>query len=142
MARKPKQPAQSPVTNPTSPKGRYATSDTSEWGGFININLNEDVRRSFDVWYSENLNQYMRDLDDLMSDGMKISSSYDIANECYIVTLTGRPTPDLDMRCVLTSRAGTWGEAMALAAFKHCVFCQFTWVDYLPNVKNKKYNWG
>jgi len=143
MPRKIKQPEPlGKPENPISPFGRYYTDEESEWGGFINIHLNDTDRSAFHQWTETTGNEYFQDLDDLMGQGMKVGSSYDKINECYIVTLTGRPSADMNFRCCMTTRAGTWAEAMALAVFKHLIFCKGNWLDYLPNQTRKKNAWG
>lgn len=142
MARKP---ASNPAKEPEqviSRRGRYSTTDASEWGGFINVNLSQQAKESFQSWWDTEADTFMRDADDLMGEGMKVSSSYDYENECYIVSFTGRPDAAMDFRCVMTTRASTWAEAMALAVYKHNVICKASWVDFLPNAQRKRNAWG
>jgi hypothetical protein len=79
-------------------------------------------------------------LDDLLADGMKYGCSYDKENECYVVTFTGKLVSNADLRCCVTTRAGTWADANALAVWKHYILCACNYDDLLTI--GRKRSWG
>jgi hypothetical protein len=104
---------------PQAPKAPYHLPDNAGWGGFINVRLSDDQKSDFRKWIEENPDLYAKLLDDVLGAGMKISASYDAANQCYISTFTGRLVAESDDRYCMTTRASTFWEVLALAVWKH-----------------------
>lgn len=106
---------------------------------FINTRLtNEDSAKV--VSFVKNSGYDPADFIEAMtSQGYKISFSYDLNHDCYIAAITGREgTGENENKC-MTSRAGSWDEALCLCAYKHQVmFAASTWKSDERNADN----WG
>lgn len=112
-----------------------------EWGGFLNLKLDEADKERFGTWYAAAETTVGSLLDDAMIDGLKVSIAYDTENECYIATFTGKLIPAHDTRYAASARAGTYWEAVALMCYKHFVVCEGNWFDFLPH-NGKLARWG
>jgi len=121
--------------------GRFHVANDAQWGGFINIRVDDADKAAFELWYVDHRAEVIAALDDLMGEGMKVSLSYDHENECYICSFTGRGWLAGTSRWCMTTRAGTFDESIALALYKHFVMAEADWGDYLPSTGKKK-NWG
>lgn len=139
MPRKKKDLGLSPEETPVK-QGKYYCPPDAPWGGFINVSLNEGDKAAFHEWQGREGHHTGEMLDDLMGEGMKYGVSYDQENQCYIVTLTGSLVERANLRCSVTTRAGTWGEANELAIWKHFILCAGNYGDLLTT--GRKRDWG
>lgn len=140
MARKAKSPSP-PSQEATSHMQRYWLPNDADWGGFINVRLDEDQKEAFGLWFASGDVNITNEIDDLLGQGMKVGLSYDEENECYICTFTGRLLDDFEHRYCSTSRAGTLPEVLALSVYKHTVLCGADYTDFLPKT-GRKLSWG
>lgn len=124
----------------TVKQGIFWLPNDAPWGGFINVTVNDVEKAEFHAWYDENTQHVNSMLDDLLGEGMKYGVAYDRENECYIVTLTGGLVEKANLRCCVTSRAGTWADANALAVWKHYILCAGNYGDLLAT--GRKRSWG
>jgi len=121
-------------------QGKYWLPNDAPWGGFINVTINDDEKGEFHSWREVNAAHVPAMLQDIVDEGMKYGIAYDRENECYIVTFTGGLVLGANLRCCVTSRAGNWAEADALAVWKHDVFIQGDYGDLLAT--GRKRSWG
>lgn len=121
-------------------QGKFWLPNDAPWGGFINVTLSDGDKNDFHAWDDENRRNVPGLMDDLISDGMKYGVAYDRANSCYIVTLTGALIEKANLRCCVTSRAGTWAESDSLAVWKHLILCDGNYGDLLAT--GRKRSWG
>lgn len=140
MPRKPKEPTINEAIAAKAAQGIYWLPNDAPWGGFINVNVNDSEKEAFGFWVVENERDVPAMLDDLLAEGMKYGVSYDRENECFIVTLTGGLVEKANLRCCVTSRSGTHGEAVALAIWKHYILCAGNYGDLLAT--GRKRSWG
>jgi len=115
-----------------------------EWGGFVQVSLDEAHREDFDLWLSETGEAVYRELADALGSGLKFTLSYDGANQCYIATLTGRPdvAGERCFTCCLSARAGTFEESIAVLMYKHCSLLHYDWWDAVNEPKKTRYTFG
>lgn len=140
MPRSRKSPVQ-PTPTEEIEQGRFWSHPDAEWGGFINVRLEEDAKPEIDKWLEENNDQVYPLMDDLMGDGMKIGFSWDRLNQCAIVTLTGSIHANYMVRYVMTTRARGWYDALVLALWKHYIYLKCDWGNYLPRTSRSAV-WG
>ena len=121
---------------------RAQTKD--EWGGFVNVSLDEAHREEFDLWWSENEATITRELDDAVGTGLKFTLSYDGGNCCYIASLTGRPDVrgERPFTCCLSGRGGTLFEALAVLLYKHTSLLHADWWDAVNQPKPSRFIFG
>jgi len=127
--------SKSPVRKEKSPEetqGKFWVHPDAEWGGFINVRLQEDAKLVFQQWLEANDDSIYPVMDDLMGLGMKISLSWDRLNACAIVTFTGAIDGDYMTRYIMTTRGATWFEALSLSIWKHVVYLDSDWGNYKP----------
>jgi len=127
-----------PQTN--TKQGKFWCSNDAPWGGFINVTVSDEEKSQFQEWLVTNAVHVPGMLDDLVGEGMKYGVAFDRENACYIVTFTGALIEKSNVRCCVTSRAGTWSECDALAVWKHFVLCAGNYGDLLAT--GRKRNWG
>ena len=106
-----------------------------EWGGFINVRIDEDDKVQFEIWSEGNRSNLWVDFQEYLSRGFKFSLSYDPKGDFYLATFTaaGVKLIGIDLRCCLTARAPVWEVAIALLMFKHEVLAKGNWGNYLPS---------
>lgn len=124
----------------TIKQGKFWLSNDAPWGGFINVSLTDSDKEEFESWLVEHAAEVPSMLDDLLGEGMKYGCAYDRENQCYIATLTGALIEKSNVRCCVTSRAGTWREADALTVWKHYILCAGDYGDLYAS--GRKRNWG
>jgi len=122
-------------------QGKYWVHPDAEWGGFINVRLQDDAKSEFQHWLEVNNDSIYMVMDDLMGEGMKISLSWDKLNGCAIVTFTGAIDDDHMTRYIMTTRGATWFEALALSVWKHFVYLEADWGNYKPRTSQSSV-WG
>ena len=133
--------AKKDATKATSEKAKNSITSEPEWGGFLNLKLDDGDKERFVEWQQQSGADVWKLLDDAMIDGVKFSLSYDAENECYIATFTGRLIPAHNTRYAASARAATWEEASALLCYKHFVLCEGNWFDFLPH-SGRLNRWG
>jgi len=140
MPRKTKSVPSLDTPDKTVEQGKFWLPNDAPWGGFINVSITDAEKEEFHVWYDENAQHINGFLDDLINEGMKYGAAYDRENECVIITLTGGLVEKANLRCCVTSRAGNWADANALAVWKHFILCAGNYGDLLAT--GRKRNWG
>jgi hypothetical protein len=115
-----------------------------EWGGFVQVSLDEAHREEYDLWLSEAGPNVWRELDDALGVGLKLSVSYDGSNQCYIGSLTGRPDVGgaRAFTCSLSARGGTFEEAVAVLIYKHASLLHYDWWDAVNEPKRARFVFG
>jgi len=115
-----------------------------EWGGFVNLSIDEAHKEGFELWASEAGPEVYRELDDALGVGLKFTLAYDGGNQCYIASLTGRPDVkgEQPFTCCLSARAGTFEEAIAVLMYKHASLLHHDWWDVVNAPKAGRYTFG
>ena len=121
-------------------QGKFWLSNDAPWGGFINVAITDSEKDEFLGWLVEHKGEVPSMLDDLIAEGMKYGIAYDRENQCYIVTFTGALIEKSNVRCCVTTRAGTWAECDALAVWKHYILCAGDYGDLYAS--GRKRSWG
>lgn len=107
---------------------------------FVNITLTESDKAKFAEWQGKQGSKVYDQLDGLIQSGYKLSSSYDEANKCNIVSLTCREIGDVNYGYVLSSRAGNIWDALALTLYKHYEMCDDG--DWAVDQRKTSNSWG
>jgi len=136
-----------PVQQPVSHSGAYGIRKVQkgdDWGGFVQLSIDEAHREDFDLWLSEAGEAVYRELSDALGVGLKFTLSYDGSNQCYIGSLTGRPdiAGDRAFTCCLSARAGTFEETIALLMYKHASMLHYDWWDAVNEPKKFRFTFG
>lgn len=115
-----------------------------QWGGFVQVSLDEAHRDDFDQWASETGPAIYRELTTALDSGLKFTLSYDGANQCYIASLTGRPDVAgiRPFTCCLSARAGTFEDAIAVLMYKHAALLHYDWWDVVNEPKRNRFSFG
>jgi len=124
--------------------GTRKVQKTDEWGGFVQVSIDEAHRNEFDMWLSETGEAVYRELSDALGTGLKLTLSYDGANQCYIASLTGRPDiqGERAFTCCLSARAGTFEESIAVLIYKHASLLHYDWWDAVNEPKRARFTFG
>lgn len=127
-----------------SPIGRRKIQKQDEWAGFAQVNVSEFEREAFDLWLSENTTHVFPLLLDSLAEGLKLTAVWDKGNDCFILSLTGRPD-ELGVRewtATLSGRGATFDEALNVLIYKHVEVTGGDWVDWLVNGAKTRRNFG
>jgi len=133
MPRKPRSTSKQTENKLEIEQGTFWLPNDAAWGGFINIRIDDHDKLLFEEWSSNNAQQGIEILDDLMGQGVKLGFSYDRENACYIATLTGALVVGSNERYCVTSRAGSLVDVIQLAAFKHVVIADGDYGSFRPS---------
>lgn len=136
-----------PKVSPPKPKPEslnytphsFALPEKAEWGGFINVHVDDQAKLDFSTWYEENVNVSAQILEELLGAGMKVTLAYDHENDCWLCSFTGKLLAESDQRFVTTTRAGSMAEVIALACYKHVYICRGVYQRYASGIKRQ---WG
>jgi len=120
--------------------GIYYCDAEAVWGGFINIRLDDEQKAQFYAWLEGNSQFISGYIEDLLGEEAKITIVYDIANQCYVVTVAGTLVGGSTERYVSSSRAATLPETLALTAWKHFVLAEGDYGNYRTN--GSMLSWG
>jgi len=105
---------------------------------FASLRLNEGQKNHFKEWFSENAQAFEDLIASITLEGNKNSFSWDENNDCYIASLTCNNSKSPNHKCVMTSRAEDWFEALMMNVYKYIVVCDNgAW----PRDKGRN-NWG
>lgn len=120
--------------NQPSNTGKAPSNNSPEWGGFIDVRMEEQDKLDFGIWSEQNAEQVWVDFLDLLGSGFKFGLSYDAQGDFYLATFTahGKELIGLDDRYCLTARAPNWETALALLVFKHLIMTRGNWGAYRP----------
>lgn len=133
--------AASPQQEPVEIKqGKWWLAQDAPWGGFINVRVDDEQKADYEVWLGEHPNECWVMLEDLLGEGMKVGFAYDRENECFILTFTGALVKGSTERYCLTTRAGTFGDVVALATWKHFQLLKEEYGSLKAN--GRKMSWG
>lgn len=114
-------------------KQPFHLDNDAEWGGFINIRLDDQQADAFRRWYSAGGVDVEAAVDEMLGLGVKLTLAFDGENDCYICSVTGGLVgANRSHRYTSTSRAGTYHEALGLTVWKHYVLCEGDYGNYSP----------
>lgn len=122
-------------------QGRLWAEPDAAWGGFLNLRLTDTEKSAFYQHCDNSPNWHWVELDEILSEGAKLSVAYDRVNESYVASLTGRLAQCCPERMCATARAGTLDEAVALIVYKHVILADGDWSAYRPRTQTL-YQWG
>lgn len=106
-----------------------------EWGGWIDIQITEDMKEQFDIWFSERQEQMSSGLEDVVGTGLKLTLSWDGEHNTFVASLNGQGNSESLKRFTLTARSSNWWEAVGLCLYKHGVLLQGDWANYKPKAR-------
>jgi len=137
----------SPSSNGSKGKERLLprrSEKDDEWGGYVPLSIDDAHRESFDLWYEEMGREFSIQLVEAVDSGLKLTISYDGANQSYIASLTGRPdiSGNEPFTCCLSARAGTFEQALAVLVYKHYDMLHCDWWDLVNAPKQSRYTFG
>ena len=143
MPRGKKSAGSEPIDSDGPPFTRRIQKD-DQWGGFVQVSLDEAHRDEFDQWAGETGTAIYRELTDALVCGLKFTLSYDGQNQCYIASLTGRPDVNgvRAFTCCLSARAGTFEDAIAVLIYKHASLLHYDWWDAVNEPKRSRFSFG
>jgi hypothetical protein len=89
-----------------------------EWKGFIEIPLDSEAKKQFEVWLG-GPDDLLQAIEDAVGDGYKLSVSYDVRNSCFQAALTGVSETCPNRGYTTSGRASLASKAIAVVMFKH-----------------------
>lgn len=115
-----------------------------EWAGFVPCEVSTAEKPAFDAWYAADEAYPWGLVANALFEGLKLSVSFDKANDCYIASLSGRPdrTGSQAWNAVLTARAGDFNAAVALVMYKHEVILGGDWWLALNTPRQTRMQFG
>lgn len=124
-----------------TPLLRYECPKEAAWGGFINVRMDDAASAAFHSWFEEHAAEVAYVLEEIMVAGIKQSMSWDKTNQCWICSFSGALVAESRSRYVVSSRASTPQEALALMVWKHCFMVRGEYGNYRPRT-DSGFSWG
>jgi hypothetical protein len=95
------------------------------WGQtkFISMRIGGKHKDGFNDFMSRKDTEIALDIAEFMSQGHKISITWDNNNLCWIVSATCKIEGNVNYDCCMTSRSSEWYEALCMNVYKHKVMC-------------------
>lgn len=120
-------------------KNNSASESKPDWQvTFVQLRLNEETANEFSKWMERKEPEIALDVASFMSNGNKVSITWDNENKCWIVSATCKEEGHKNYNHCLSSRSSEWWEALCMNVFKHDVICKGgSWADKQSNA-----NWG
>lgn len=137
MARK----SNSPASAPKTPAPPYATTTETPWAGFVNLSIDEKDKEAFTAWREMNADYMDALLSDVVGVGAQLTVKYHAEQQGFSCSLTAKPHPDLDLRCVMSSWGNSPTECIHMALYKWDVLLGRDMSDYFPKT-SKFARWG
>lgn len=120
---------------------RYYLPGDAVFGGYVNLKLDDEHKAAFELWYGEHEHDVSQLHTETLVDGMAFSLKWDAENDCFFASYSGAGVTGSNERYVLTARASSWFEALALLVFKHCELMGGSWDEFLPRT-GRLNSWG
>lgn len=93
-----------------------------EWN-FAAVVINTAEKKKFEAWFHEQSASFFKHVDDMISEGYKLSISPDFENQCIIATWSWTKNAAMNANTSLVSRSEDMTEAILLGVYKHVVLC-------------------
>lgn len=116
---------------PTSAIPPFHTTHETEWGGYINFTLSEDDLAAYRVWYEMNEAYLDASVADCVGKGVQFNLRWQHEHNSYTCSLTTKPSPELNLRVVMTTWANSPIQALAMSIYKWQVLLGEDLSDYL-----------
>lgn len=127
--------------NQAPPLPPFATTSDTPWGGYVNLTLDENDKVAYHAWLEMNHDYLDQLLGDVLSEGVQFSIKYAPAQQSFIVTLTTKPRPDLDMRCCMSSWSNSPSDGIYISLYKWVQVLGKDMSDYRPSTSQFA-RWG
>lgn len=105
---------------------RERTAAADGWRGFVNVELTDTQKKAVKATLGEGAAHWTRVLD-LVSDGHKLSVSWDERNTSFVFAMTCRDPQDDNRGLTLTARGGSLASAVAAWVYKHDTILKGRW---------------
>lgn len=97
-----------------------------DWKGFANVPFDAEARARYETDAPPAAEVY-RVLEDLISDGYRVTFSFDKTNDCYQCSVTCQNEKRAESGYTLTARGPGWFDALSVVVFKHSVLAPDGW---------------
>jgi hypothetical protein len=105
---------------------------------FVQHKLNAEEKVQFTSWGSGKNFDSDLEVSDFIQHGWKVSVSWDMNNDCYIVAATCKDEKSVNVNKCITSRSDQWFEALLMNVFKVTVLFKGQALSTAP----KDDSWG
>jgi hypothetical protein len=86
---------------------------------FVNFKLGKEDKIAFEQYMSQKADVLLEDLVVFISEGHKLSQSWDDKNKCFIASATCKDEGSINYDYCLTSRHPEWYPAVMMNVYKH-----------------------
>lgn len=125
-----------------TPRNAAPSRREVKWGGYVDVRVDDAMKERFYAWFEGEREHIWEYVEDALGEGYKLGITFDREHSSFIATFTRELVLESDAwRYVMTARAGTWFEAIALLAFKDVVICQRDWDTWRPSRREWE-TWG
>lgn len=101
---------------------------------FVNFKLGKDEKEEFEAYMSQKPDKLVEELVVFISEGHKLSQSWDDKNKCFIASATCKDEGSINHDYCMTSRHPEWYPAVMMNVFKHNVMAKGTpWADLMES---------
>ena len=101
---------------------------------FVNFKLSKDEKEEFESFMSHPADHLVEQLVVFISEGHKLSQSWDDKNKCFIASATCKDEGSLNHDYCMTSRHPEWFPAVMMNVFKNNIMAKGTpWMDLMES---------
>jgi len=111
------------------PRGKPQKRPAFELKGFVACDLTKEVKEQGKVWVTDNAPNLGAKVEALVSDGYKVSLSFDRVHDCYQASCTCTDAENGDYGFCLTARAPDVWSSLGMLLFKHYVVLDGEWAS-------------
>jgi len=102
-----------------------------EWRGFVNINLTESELEEFDRWKAQA--DWLGLLTEMVENGYSVTVKWDTYSRSFMSSLKYQYRGHTNTGLCITSRGLDIEDVLAMAIFKHYVYCEENWDQYFKS---------
>jgi len=114
--------------------------NTNSWPEtiFVSLKIAGQHKDGFNEWMQRKEAEIALDVAAFISNGHKVSISWDVQNACFIVAATCKEDSNVNLNHCMTSRSSEWWEALCMNVYKNNVVCNMgSWATEQDTT-----NWG
>ena len=123
------------------PRKSSKKSDSPEWKGFVDCNLDKSTKEKAKAWVIEQAAEHMSKISALVDDGYKISFSLDRFHDAYQASMSYQVNGHTNSGFTLSARGPDLGSAVGMLLYKHFVVLDGDWSNGTQRSKDAD-PWG
>lgn len=109
------------------PRKSSKKTDTPEWKGFVDCNLDKAMKEAAKKWIASNAADQMVKVSELVDDGYKVSFSLDRYHDAYQASMSYQVNGGPNSGYTLSARGPDLAGAVGMLLYKHFIVLEGDW---------------